>query len=74
MPQGHCNSPAAFQRLMDKVLKPFTMAYGNLVLVYIDDILIATRTIDQHLERIQEVFECLRRAGLKLKAKKCHLF
>ncbi|MCP4479053.1 MAG: hypothetical protein GY818_13290, partial [Planctomycetaceae bacterium] len=53
---------------------PFQKKYGNLVLCYIDDILIATRTIEEHLDRIEEVFRYIREAGLKFKAKKCFLF
>ncbi|MCP4465004.1 MAG: hypothetical protein GY819_19605, partial [Planctomycetaceae bacterium] len=74
MPFGLCNAPAAFQRLMANVLAPIAKRYGNLVLCYIDDILIATQTIGQHLERLREVFTCIRAAGLKFKAAKCQLF
>ena len=38
----------------------------------IDDIVIATETIEDHLVRIREVFECLREAGFKMRAKKCY--
>ncbi len=71
MPFGLCNAPARFQRMMRQALAPILNAYGNLVLCYIDDILIATQTIDEHLIRLCEVFNCLRNAGLKLKAEKC---
>ncbi|MCP4480998.1 MAG: RNA-directed DNA polymerase, partial [Planctomycetaceae bacterium] len=74
MPFGLCNAPATFQRLMANVLAPISKKYGNLVLCYIDDILIATRTIEEHLDRIEEVFQHIREAGLKFKAKKCFLF
>ncbi len=74
MPFGLCNAPATFQRLMANVLAPISKKYGNLVLCYIDDILIATRTIEEHLDRIEEVFQHIRKAGLKFKAKKCFLF
>ena len=40
-------------------------------MAYIDDIVIATETIEDHLERIREVFECLREAGFKMRAEKC---
>ncbi len=73
MPFGLCNATATFQRLMSKVLKNVSNRYGNLVLCYVDDILIATRTVEEHLQRLREVFQCLRRAGLKLKASKCKL-
>ncbi len=74
MPFGLCNAPAAFQRLMNRVLEPMRMRYGDLVLVYLDDILIATQNIDQHLDRLEEVFSQVRAAGLKYKAGQCQLF
>ena len=39
-------------------------------MAYIDDIVIATETIEDHIERIRELFECLREAGFKMRAKK----
>ena len=40
-------------------------------IVKIDDIVIATETIEDHIMRIKEVFECLREAGFKMRAEKC---
>ena len=40
-------------------------------MAYIDDIVIATETIEDHIMRIKEVFECLRQAGFKMRAEKC---
>ena len=40
-------------------------------MAYIDDIVIATETIEDHIMRIKEVFECLREAGFKMRAEKC---
>ena len=40
-------------------------------MAYIDDIVIATETIEDHIVRIKEVFECLREASFKVRAKKC---
>ncbi len=74
MPFGLCNATATFQRLMQKALKSISCNYGNVVLCYIDDILVATTTIEQHLERLEEVLRCIRLAGLKLKASKCQFF
>jgi hypothetical protein len=74
MPFGLCNATATFQRLMQKVLATVTNKYGNLILCYIDDVLIATRTIEEHLNRIEEVFACIAKAGLKIKAGKCQFF
>ena len=73
MPFGLCNATATFQRLMSRTIGNITSKYGNLVLCYVDDILIATNTVEQHVERLREVFECLSRAGLKLKASKCKI-
>ena len=73
MPFGLCNATATFQRLMAKALMTITSEYGNLVLCYVDDILIATRTVEQHFDRLEEVFKCIRKAGLKLKAQKCKI-
>ena len=46
----------------------------NICLVYIDDIIIFSQTIDEHIEQLQTVFDRLKSAKLKLKPKKCHLF
>ncbi len=73
MPFGLCNAAATFQRLMSKVMKSVQSKYGNAVLCYIDDILIATTTVAEHLDRLEEVFTCLQEAGLKLKAAKCQI-
>ena len=68
MPFGLCNGPATFQRLMDLVLAGLQMSQ---CLVYIDDVIVVGRTFDEHLSNLQEVFERVRRAGLKLKPSKC---
>ncbi len=73
MPFGLSNATATFQRLMSKVLMDVAQSYGNLVRCYVDDVIIATSTIDQHIDRISEVLSCLRRAGLKCKPSKCEL-
>jgi hypothetical protein len=68
MPFGLCNAPATFQRLMHEVL-------GNLIYtkapVYLDDIIIHSKTFEQHLQDIEEVFGKLRDARLKSKEGKC---
>jgi len=46
----------------------------NVCLVYLDDIIVFSTTLDQHLERLVTVMERLRTAGLKLKPEKCALF
>ena len=44
------------------------------LLIYLDDILVFSSTVEQHMTRLQVVFERLRKHGLKLKPKKCHFF
>lgn len=67
MPQGMKNSPATFQRLMNKVLKGMD-AY---VFVYQDDILIFSKSFDEHVMHINNVLERLRKANLTIQSQKC---
>ena len=71
MPFGLCNAGATFQRLMDVVMSGLQF---QICLVYVDDIIVFSETIDQHLERLVAVLDRLRSAGLKLKPEKCSLF
>ena len=71
MPFGLCNASATFQRSITRALQKIQQRHGSLVMAYIDDIVIATETIEDHLERIREVFKCLREAGFKMRAEKC---
>ena len=71
MPFGLTNAPATFQRFMDIVLAGLKW---KSLLVYLDDICIFSRTFDSHLADVQEVFNRIRNAGLKLKPTKCHFF
>ena len=63
MPFGLTNAPATFQRLMQEVL-------GDLHLkgcvVYIDDIVIYSRTVEEHLSLLEELMKRIRNSGLKL--------
>ena len=67
MPFGLCNATATFQRLMAQALTSVTKKYGNLIMCYVDDVVIATPTVEDHIERLDEVFTCMKRAGLKCK-------
>ena len=45
----------------------------NLVMCYVDDVVIATTTLEDHLDWLDEVFGCMKRAGLKCKPSKCEV-
>ena len=68
---GLCNASATFQRSITRALQKIQQRHGSVVMAYIDDIVIATETIEDHIMRIKEVFECLREAGFKMRAEKC---
>ena len=70
MPFGLCNAPSTFQRLMEHVLAGL---HWTSCLVYLDDIIIFSKTPEDHLQQLREVFERLEKAGLKVKPSKCHL-
>ena len=73
MPFGLCNATATFQRLMTQALTSVTKKYGNLIMCYVDDVVIATPTLEDHIERLEEVFSCMKQAGLKCKPSKCEI-
>ena len=71
MPFGLCNAPVTFQRLMQNCLSELNLAY---CLIYLDDVIIYSKTPAEHLHRMRVVFDRLRAHGLKLKPSKCELF
>uniref|UniRef100_A0A8R1HV63 RNA-directed DNA polymerase n=1 Tax=Caenorhabditis japonica TaxID=281687 RepID=A0A8R1HV63_CAEJA len=70
MPFGLATSPAIFQAAMEQVLGELL---GKSVFVYIDDILIASRTEREHANDLAKVLGRVREWGLKLKAQKCRI-
>jgi len=68
MPFGLTNAPATFQRVMDKI---FSDLKNKFILVYLDDITIYSKTFEEHLDHLKEVFKRLQNAGLKLGKDKC---
>ena len=73
MPFGLCNATATFQRPMAQALTSVTKKYRNLIMCYVDDVVIATPTLEDHIERLDEVFTCMKHAGLKCKPSKCEI-
>jgi transposase InsO family protein/predicted aspartyl protease len=70
MPFGLNNAGATFQRLMHTVLSGLTL---EICLVYLDDIIVFSSTLEQHLERLEAVLVRISKCGMKLKASKCAL-
>ncbi len=70
MPFGLCNAPTNFQRAMELNLRGLQL---ETLLIYLDDIIILGKGVDESLDRLEAVFQCLFSYGLKLKASKCHL-
>ena len=71
MPFGLMNAPGTFQRIMNQVF--FDILDKN-VIVYLDDILIFTKTEEEHRQILAEVFHRLAHYSLYVKEKKCALF
>ena len=70
LPFGLTSAPATFQRLMKSVLKRL---HWKSLLFYLDDIIVIAPGFKTHLARLEEVFQRLKGAGLKLKPDKCKL-
>ena len=68
MPFGLCNAPSTFQRLMNKV---FAKGINSFILVYLDDILIFSRSIGEHWDHLTTALDRLRRANLYGRLHKC---
>ena len=63
MPFGLTNSGASFQRLMGHILRGLEYRFA---LIYIDDIIIFSKSVEEHLAHLEEVFRRLREANVKL--------
>ena len=68
LPFGLSTAPATFQRLMHVLFKD--LIFKGLV-VYLDDILIYGKTLEEHNQRLAEVFTRIKEAGLKINPEKC---
>ena len=66
---GLCYAPATFQRLMQNCLGELNLRYA---LIYLEDVIVFSRTEEEHLHRLRVVFGLFLEHGLKLKPSKCH--
>lgn len=71
MQQGDCNAGATYQNLMNHIFAEFI---GKFMFVYLDDILIFSDTVEEHMRRVKIVFDVLRREKLYLSPNKMQLF
>ncbi|GKA06675.1 hypothetical protein Tco_0685899 [Tanacetum coccineum] len=71
MPFGLTNSPAAFMDIMNRVSKPYL---DKFLIVFIDDILIYSKSKEEHIEHLKLVLEKLREVQLYAKLSKCEFW
>ena len=71
MPFGLGGAPATFQRVMQTIFRDELL---EILIVYLDDIIVFSQDISTHLKRLEMVFRKLQEHGLKIEAKKCQFF
>lgn len=70
LPMGMSNSPATFERLMEKVMSGLD---HNILLIYLDDLIIHGKSFSEHMDHLETVLSRLIQANLKVSPKKCQL-
>lgn len=70
LPQGITNGPATFQRVINHILGPTRWKYA---LAYIDDVIIYSRTFDDHVKHLNEICQILKNARFRLNPEKCEI-
>lgn len=71
MPQGVTNAPSTFQRVMEKCVGSLHLKE---VLVFLDDLIVFSSSLEEHEERLMKVLSKLKEFGLKLSPDKCRFF
>ena len=71
MPYRLCNAPVTFQHLMQNCLGELNLTYA---LIYLDDVIIYSKTEEEHLVHLCTMLERFMEHGLKLKLSKCNFF
>ena len=70
MPFGLCSAGSTFQRCVELIMRGLQW---QTILIYLDDIIVIGRSMEENLMRLEEVLERLEKAGLKLKPSKCQI-
>ena len=68
---GLCNAPSKFSELMSKVMQPFQR---NEAIHFMDDIILLSKTPQEHVQLLERMFKALRAAGLRITPSKTELF
>jgi hypothetical protein len=68
IPFGLANALKTLQHFLDIVLRPVKTKFA---MVYLDDVILLSKAIKDHLNRLRSVFHLLQKAGLKIKPSKC---
>ena len=71
MPFGLCNAPATYQRTLDVLLAGLKW---QTCLVYVDDVIVFSKTFSEHLSDVAKVLGILKAAGLSMNMRKCKFF
>jgi len=68
MPFGLINAPATCQKMINDALRQYLNIF---VIAYLDDIIIYSITLKEHVQHVSQVLKCLNQRNLRLKSKKC---
>ena len=71
MPFGLTNAPATFQRALDIILAGVKL---QSCLIYLDDVIVYSKTEEEHIGHVDHVLRLLREAGVTLRLPKCRFF
>jgi hypothetical protein len=67
IPFGLANAPATYQRLMEDIFSDLNL---SICIIYLEDIIVLSRTFEEHIERLEQVLQRIRSLALKLSPSK----